>query len=99
MFPGVAGAGAGRVFDRWWRAARPKERRRMREAVASLGGDADPGALPADVFWILRRLALAAAFGDPRHGGNQGGWGWRLVGSNGDPQPRGFTAEERRTAA
>src|SRR5439155_23716890 len=50
-------------------------------------------------FWTVRGLALEAAFAHPRHGGNRGGWGWRLVGSAGDPQPRGFTADEAATAA
>lgn len=49
------------------------------------------------LFWWLRLLALEAAFAHPRLGGNRGGWGWRLVGALGDPQPRGFTREEHET--
>jgi choline dehydrogenase-like flavoprotein len=49
-------------------------------------------------FW-LRQLALEAAFSHPRLGGNENGWGWRLVGAVGDPQPRGFTVEELASAA
>ena len=39
-------------------------------------------------------MALEAALGDPRYGGNKDGWGWDLVGAVGDPQPRGFTVAE-----
>ncbi len=53
----------------------------------------------ADTFWFLRSLALEAALAHPIHGGNKNGWGWRLVGAVGDPQPRGFTAQEVATAA
>jgi gluconate 2-dehydrogenase alpha chain len=53
--------------------------------------DSPGGGVP---FWTLRRMALEAALGDPRYGGNRDGWGWRLVGAVGDPQPRGFTAAQ-----
>ncbi len=53
----------------------------------------------AAVFWFLRSLALEAGFAHPVHGGNKDGWGWRLVGAGGDPQPRGFTPLEVATAA
>ena len=53
--------------------------------------DSPGGGLP---FWTLRRMALEAALGDPRYGGNRDGWGWHLVGAVGDPQPRGFTAAQ-----
>ena len=46
----------------------------------------------------LRQIALEAAFAHPSHGANRDGWGWRLVGSVGDPQPRGFSATELATA-
>lgn len=47
-----------------------------------------------DAFALLRGLAHEAALAHPSHGGNRDGWGWRLVGAAGDPQPRGFTARE-----
>ena len=49
-------------------------------------------------FWPLRLLALEAAFAHPRHGGNKDGWGWRLLGAVGDPQPRGYRAAEAASA-
>lgn len=54
--------------------------------------------LATDDLLFLREIALGAAFAHPRHGGNRGGWGWRLVGAVGDPQPRGFTLAEHSRA-
>ena len=65
-------------------------------SFAEVGGGA-PG-LDVRVFWALRQLALEAALAHPSHGGNRDGWGWRLAGAVGDPQPRGFTAGEVTTA-
>jgi gluconate 2-dehydrogenase alpha chain len=62
--------------------------------IASHAGGPDKSA-----FWSLRSIALEAAFAHPAYGGNKDGWGWRLVGTVGDPQPRGFTALEVATAA
>jgi gluconate 2-dehydrogenase alpha chain len=64
------------------------------ELIAWLREGAD-----APAFWTLRLLALEAALAHPRHGGNRDGWGWRLVGAVGDPQPRGFTPLEVAEAA
>lgn len=57
------------------------------------------GDLAADDVLFLRAIALEAAFTHPRYGGNERGWGWRLVGATGDPQPRGFTVEVHATGA
>jgi choline dehydrogenase-like flavoprotein len=60
----------------------------------------DPGAAEARAaLFALRAIALEAAFADPSYGGNRDGWGWRLLGSVGDPQPRGFRAQEFATAS
>ena len=55
-------------------------------------------AVDASAFWALRTIANEAAFAHPRYGGNKDGWGWRLVGAVGDPQPRGYRASEAATA-
>ena len=65
--------------------------------VGTLAGGADSAARRA--VFTLRQVALEAAFAHPSHGGNRNGWGWRLAGSAGDPQPRGFTPRELATAA
>lgn len=53
----------------------------------------------ATAFWTLRQIANEAAFAHPKYGGNRGGWGWKLVGAVGDPQPRGYRASEAASAA
>ncbi|HZP96462.1 MAG TPA: GMC oxidoreductase [Candidatus Limnocylindria bacterium] len=82
------------------RYARPiaaLDRASLDALIASLHAG-ELGVEPAS-FWSLRLLALEAAFADPRYGGNRGGWGWRLVGAVGDPQPRGFRPRELASAA
>jgi gluconate 2-dehydrogenase gamma chain len=45
-------------------------------------------------FETVRLHAIEGMFGDPRHGGNAGGAGWRLIGF---PGPKGvFTSEDQR---
>ncbi len=89
------------------RAARVRYRRPLarldRESIDALIGSLRDhgglgGGLDGPMFWSLRLIALEAALAHPSHGGNRGGWGWRLVGAVGDPQPRGFTADEVATA-
>ena len=84
------------------RYRRPLARLGPEDLDALLGSLADPGSGASGpdtrAFWVLRQLALEAALAHPSHGGNRGGWGWRLVGAVGDPQPRGFTAAEVMTA-
>jgi len=120
LFPGVAEAGAAGYAGRWFTGSSPKDRARLRKAVAALSREAraryaraiarlDRAELEglvasllendAPVFWFLRSMALEAAFAHPVHGGNKDGWGWRLVGAVGDPQPRGFSALEVASAA
>lgn len=96
LFPGVAAAGAATFLARWLARAEPTEKRRLRGALSvyEVGG---VDALGEELWW-LRQLALEAAFGHPRHGGNRDGWGWRLVGAVGDPQPLGFTLAQHTTA-
>ena len=95
LFPGVGAHGADRSLARWLaRATRPeaaRRRRAVRLLAVSLrdGAEHDP-----DAFALLRGLAHEAAFAHPSSGGDRGGWGWRLVGATGDPQPRGFTRRE-----
>jgi choline dehydrogenase-like flavoprotein len=74
------------------------ERDALDAFVTAVAQGPDTGDARAALF-ALRAVALEAAFADPAHGGNRGGWGWRLAGSVGDPQPRGFTAAELTTAA
>jgi choline dehydrogenase-like flavoprotein len=102
----VAEAGAAGYVRRWFAKSPPQDRARLRKAVAALGRGADIDDLiaallakDAQTFWFLRSLALEAAFAHPVHGGNKNGWGWRLVGAVGDPQPRGFTMHEVATAS
>ncbi len=41
-----------------------------------------------EFFKMLMHLTLEGAFGDPSHGGNKGGLGWRLIGfAPGEPMP------------
>jgi gluconate 2-dehydrogenase alpha chain len=104
LFPGVAAAGARRYVDRWLARASSRETAAVARAarfeidvlVAGSGRGAQGEA--AGAFWLLRSLAMEAAFAHPAHGGNRGGWGWRLAGAVGDPQPRGFTASELASA-
>ena len=86
---------AGAARARYGRAIASLDRPEIDRLVTALrehGGD-------AGTFWFLRSLALEAALAHPIHGGNKNGWGWRLVGAVGDPQPRGFTPLEVATAA
>jgi gluconate 2-dehydrogenase alpha chain len=48
--------------------------------VATPGGDA-----PADFFRLVATHVKEGIFGDPRHGGNRNGEGWRLIGHPGPP--------------
>ncbi len=74
------------------------ERAELNALVAAVA--AESGATDARAALLaLRAIALEAAFAHPSHGGNRDGWGWRLAGSIGDPQPRGFTAKQLTTAA
>jgi choline dehydrogenase-like flavoprotein len=82
----------------WLRRAVPRERARFTRLVARVRAHADLDALALDDLLFLRAVALEAAFADPRYGGNKAGWGWRLVGAAGDPQPTGFTLEEHERA-
>jgi gluconate 2-dehydrogenase alpha chain len=74
------------------------ERAALDTLVAAIAGDPEATDGRRALF-ALRAIALEAAFAHPSHGGNLEGWGWRLAGSVGDPQPRGFTAEQSATAA
>ena len=89
----VALARAARL--RYGRPLARLDRESLDALIASLRDD--DGAA-AQTFWSLRLMALEAALAHPSHGGNRGGWGWRLVGAVGDPQPRGFTIREVETA-
>jgi choline dehydrogenase-like flavoprotein len=73
------------------------DRASLDAVVSAIADGADTDARRA--AFTLRALALEAAFTHPSHGGNKNGWGWRLAGSAGDPQPRGFTSSEVATAA
>jgi hypothetical protein len=78
----------------------------VRAALGALGaGFADAGAAAQDAaiatleredpaaFALLRSLVVEGAFGDPLHGGNKDGAGWRLLGYAG---PRHvLTAEDQ----
>jgi gluconate 2-dehydrogenase alpha chain len=91
------------VLDRVARVARGRPLARLEHStldalVATIADDPAAADERAALF-ALRAIALEAAFADPSHGGNREGWGWRLAGSVGDPQPRGFTATEFTTAA
>lgn len=72
---------------------RDEERAALVTALANADGDGRAAVL------ALRAIAVEAAFAHPSHGGNRDGWGWRLAGSVGDPQPRGFTATELESAS
>jgi len=74
------------------------ERAALDALVATVAAERDVVDASTALF-ALRAIALEAAFAHPSHGGNRDGWGWRLAGSIGDPQPRGFTAKELATAA
>lgn len=48
---------------------------------------------PASFFDTVRTHAIQGMFGDPSHGGNEGGAGWELIGF---PGPKGtFAAEDQ----
>ena len=90
----IAAALARDARSRFGRTIANLDRAEIDALIASLVDGADAAA-----FWTLRSMALEAAFAHPIHGGNRDGWGWRLVGTVGDPQPRGFTAAEVASAA
>ena len=96
ILPGVADAGAARYVTRWLADASPKDRAALRKTVTALRTTSldQLRTESPQSFFALRLLALEAAFAHPRHGGNRGLWGWRLLGADGDPQPRGFTKRE-----
>lgn len=84
--------------DTHGRALARLERTALDALVAAVTADREAADARAALF-ALRAIALEAAFAPPSHGGNRDGWGWRLLGSIGDPQPRGFSPQELATAA
>jgi choline dehydrogenase-like flavoprotein len=85
---------------RYGRALTRLDRESVDALIASLRAGRDLGdGMEGRAFWSLRQMALEAALAHPSHGGNRDGWGWRLVGAVGDPQPRGFTVVQLATAA
>ena len=74
-----------------------------RDGLASLGGDfsaidadAQVERLKANTTFteLLYEHACEGMYGAPEYGGNRNGLGWRLIGFEGDVQPRGYTDDE-----
>jgi hypothetical protein len=74
-----------------------------REGIAALGPDfCDVAADEQDrrlnaqreLRNVLYAHACEGAYGPPEYGGNTGLEGWRVIGFDGDVQPRGYTDEE-----
>jgi hypothetical protein len=79
----VAQVQVGKVF----RLAAPDERDRVIEAMLA-GEGMGPGFEPPRFIRTMLALSLEGLFGDPVHGGNMGGAGWRFAGYDmGPPRP------------
>jgi hypothetical protein len=104
--PGATGMGAHvaalRALDGDVRAQAPAVRAALDalgDGFAAAGAEAQDAALARleredpGAFGLLRTLVVEGAFGDPAHGGNRDGAGWRLIGY---PGPRAvMTAEDQ----
>ena len=60
-----------------------------REGIAALGDDLDVDSQP-DLKQLLFEHACEASYGAPEYGGNRDFVGWRMIGYEGDVQPRGY---------
>jgi Gluconate 2-dehydrogenase subunit 3 len=64
-----------------------------REGIAALGDDLDVDSQP-ELKQLLFEHACEASYGAPEYGGNRDFAGWRMIGYEGDVQPRGYRDAE-----
>jgi hypothetical protein len=64
-----------------------------REGIAALDADLDVDTQP-ELKHLLFEHACEASYGAPEYGGNRDLAGWRMIGYEGDMQPRGYSDAE-----